>query len=261
MTATPDPTALAALAQAVAREAGALLMELRNEEVVSAIEKSRRELEAQEVRTRIAYARRDVAEYQAEMAKVDGLQKAMKENESYAGTLKVRAPIAGRVSSRTLNQALGAYIQRGEEILKIGEATGRDVRLALGQDAEPHFKAALHRRVSVRIEGRGGTFSARLERLDGNASRTLPHAALTALAGGPLAVQRVQDDDAPQSQGQLRHELTEPHFGATVRMLSASASDLADGELARVRFRSPEKVTLWGELRGAIARWMRKYGA
>jgi putative peptide zinc metalloprotease protein len=242
---------------------GALLMELRNEEVASAIEKSRRELEAQEVRTRIAYARRDVAEYQAEMAKVDGLQKAMKENESYAGTLKVRAPIAGRVSSRTLKQALGAYIQRGEEILKIGEATGRDVRLALGQDAEPHFKAALHRRVSVRIEGRGGTFSARLERLDGNASRTLPHAALTALAGGPLAVQRVQDD-APsqtQSQGQLRHELTEPHFGATVRMLSASASDLADGELARVRFQSPEKVTLWGELRGAIARWMRKYGA
>jgi hypothetical protein len=74
-------------------------------------------------------------------------------------------------------------------------------------------------------------------------------------------VQRVQDDDAPQSQGQLRHELTEPHFGATVRMLSASASDLADGELARVRFQSPEKVTLWGELRGAIARWMRKYGA
>jgi hypothetical protein len=28
-----------------------------------------------------------------------------------------------------------------------------------------------------------------------------------------------------------------------------------------VRFQSPEKVTLWGELRGAIARWMRKYGA
>ncbi len=242
-------------------EEGALLMELRNEEVASALMRSRRELEAQEVRTRIAYSRRDVAEYQAEMAKADGLRKVMKENESYAETLRIRAPIAGRVSSRTLENALGSYVQRGEEILKIGETAGREVLLALGQDVEPHFKAALHHRISVRIEGRGETFSGQLERLDGNASRTLPHAALTALAGGPLAVQRVQDNDAPQAQGQVRHELTEPHFGATVRMLSAAASDLADGELARVKFRSPEKVTLWHELRSAIAQWMRKYGA
>ena len=240
---------------------GALLIELRNEEVASALGKSRRELAAQEVRTRISYARRDIAEYQAEMAKADGLRKAIKENESYVETLKIRAPIAGRVSSRTLEQATGAYVRGGEEILKIGEAAGRDVRLALGQELEPHFKAALHHRVSVRVEGRGETYAAQLDRLDGNASRTLPHAALTALAGGPLAVQRVQDDDAPQSQGQPRQELTEPHFGATVRMLSANASGLADGELARVKFRSPEKVTLWGELRGAVTRWIRKYGA
>ena len=44
-------------------------------------------------------------------------------------------------------------------------------------------------------------------------------------------------------------------------MNSKAASALADGELARVKFRSPEKVTLGGEMRGAIARWMRKYGA
>ncbi len=240
---------------------GALLIELRNEEVASALAKSKRELDAQEVRARVAYARRNVAEYQTEMAKADGLQKAIKENESYVATLEIRAPITGQISSRTLEQAVGAYVQRGEEILKIGQAAGRDVRLALGQDAEPHFKAALHRRVSVRVDGRGETYAAQLERLDGNASRTLPHAALTALAGGPLAVQRVQDDEAPQSQGQARHELTEPHFGATVRMLSAGASDLADGELARVKFQSPEKVTLWRELRSAVTRWIRKYGA
>lgn len=43
-------------------------------------------------------------------------------------------------------------------------------------------------------------------------------------------------------------------------MISPAAAVLDDGELARVKFRSPEKVTLWGETRGAIARWMRKYG-
>jgi hypothetical protein len=156
----------------------------------------------------------------------------------------------------------GAFFQRGEEILRIGQTTGREVKLALGQDSEPHFKAALNRPVSVRVDGRGEVFAARLERLDGNASRSLPHAALTALAGGPLPVQRVQDDgDAPRAQGQDRYELTEPHFGATVRMTSAAASMLDDGELARVKFRSPEKVTLWREIHRSIAQWMRKYGA
>ena len=75
-----------------------------------------------------------------------------------------------------------------------------------------------------------------------------------------MPVQRVQDTDgAPQDQE--RHELTEPHFGATVRFASEDAAVLDDGELARVKFRSPEKVTLWREARAAAGRWMRKYGA
>ena len=241
-------------------ESGELLMELRNEEAASALMKARRELDAQELRARVAYTRGKVAEYQAEFARVEGLIKSVKENESYVATLQIRAPIAGRVTARQLDRMAGAYFQRGEEILRIGETQGREVKLAVGQDAEPHFKAAIHRRVTVRVDGRGEVFSARLERLDGNASRSLPHPALTALAGGPLPVQRVQDTDgAPQDRE--RHELTEPHFGATVRMASNDASVLDDGELARVKFRSPEKVTLWRETRAAFARWMRKYGA
>ena len=75
-------------------------------------------------------------------------------------------------------------------------------------------------------------------------------------------MQRVQDTDgAPSDQAQERSELTEPYFSATVRLVSQDASVLDDGELARVKFRSPEKVTLWRETRAAFARWMRKYGA
>ena len=241
--------------------AGELIMELRNEEAASALMKARRELDAQELRARVAYLRRDVAEYQAEFARADALRKALAENESYLATLKIRAPIAGRVSTRELERMPGAYFQRGDEILKLGQAAGREVKLAVAQDSLPHFKAALNRKVSVRIDGRGDVFAAQLERLDGNASRTSPHAALTALSGGPLPVQRVQDiDGASAKQEQERYELADPHFGATVRMTSADAASLDDGELARVKFRSPVKVTLWGETRGAVGRWMRKYG-
>jgi putative peptide zinc metalloprotease protein len=241
--------------------AGTLLMELRNEESASALMKARRELDAQELRARVAYAKGTVAEYQAELARADGLRKAVRENESYLATLKIRAPIAGRVSARKLEQMQGSFFQRGDEIVRIGKADTREVKLAIRQDAAPHFKAALKRAVSVRIEGRGDVLPARLERLDGNATRTLPHPALTALAGGPIAVQAVQDDGAPRGQEEARYELVEPHIGATVRVTSKAASVLDDGELARVKFRSPVRVTLWGEARTAIERWMRKYGA
>jgi hypothetical protein len=188
--------------------------------------------------------------------------KAVKENESFLATLKIRAPIAGLVHARNLSQMKGAFFQRGEEILKVGEAAGREVKLAVGQDLQPHFKAALNRRVAVRIDGRGDVFAARLERLDGNASRSLPHPALTALTSGPLAVQRVEAAEVvSQAREQEQYELVEPHFGATVRLISKEASALDDGELARVKFRSPEKVTLWNEARATVARWARKYGA
>ena len=242
-------------------ETGALLVELRNEEAASALMKARRELDAQELRARVAYARGTVSEYQAAYARAEGLHKTVRENESYLATLQIRAPIAGQVSARKLDQVEGSYFQRGDEILKIGEADVREVKLAIRQDAAPHFKAALEGAVSVRVDGRGDVLSARLEHLDGNASRTLPHPALTALAGGPIAVQAAGGDAAPRTQGEERYELAEPHIGATVRVTSKMASALDDGELARVRFRSPVRVTLWSEARAAIERWMRKYGA
>jgi putative peptide zinc metalloprotease protein len=239
---------------------GALLMELRNDDAIAALIKARRELDAQELRARMAYTRGSVAEYQAELARVDGLLKTVRENESYVATLKIRAPMAGRVYARKMEQMPGSWFQRGDEIVKIGQVAGREVKLAVGQDLQPHFKAALRRRVAVRIEGRGAVLPARLERLDGNASRALPHPALTALAGGPLPVQPA-GDAAGAAQEEERYELAEPHFGATVRMISADASILEDGELARVKFRSPEKVTLWREAHAAVARWIRSHGA
>ncbi len=232
--------------------AGALLVELRNDEAAADFAKARRDLDAQSQRARLAYTRGDVASYQAEQARVESVRKTMRELETFLGTLQICAPIAGRVSSRLLAQKVGAFIGRGEEVLRVGEANGREVKLAVGQDAEPHFRAAGGGAVRVRVAGRGNTFDAKLERLDDNATRTLPHAALTALADGPLPVRRAEGEHGG-------YELAEPHFIATVKLGAASA--LADGELARVKFRSPVSVTLFSELRSAFARWAKKYGA
>ena len=232
--------------------AGALLVELRNDEAAADLAKARRDLDAQSQRARLAYTRGDVASYQAEQARVESARKTMRELEAFLGTLQIRAPIAGRVSSRLLSQKSGAFIGRGEEVLSIGESAGREEKLAVGQDAEPHFRAAGKGAVRVRVAGRGNVLDAKLDRLDDNATRSLPHAALTALADGPLPVRRSEDE-------QGRYELAEPHIIATVKL--GEASDLADGELARVKFRSPVSVTFFAEMRAAVARWVKNYGA
>jgi putative peptide zinc metalloprotease protein len=235
--------------------AGALLVELRNDEVSSGLARAERSMQAQEQRARHAYTRDDVASYQTEVAKLEGLRTGFKENKAYLATLQIRAPIAGRISGRTLHQLAGSFMQSGTEILRIGEATGREIKVAVAQDAEPHFRTALGKTVAVWIEGRGEESSGLLKNFAGEASRSLTHPALAAPANGPLPVRRAEASGADAG----KFELVDPHFTATVR-LPDSAASLADGELARVRFRSMQSVTLFNEFRNAAARWARKYG-
>lgn len=236
-------------------EEGALLVELRNEEAAAELRRARIGLEAQRMRARLAYTRGEVAEHQAEQARVEALEKAVQQREKYVGTLQVRAPRAGRVTGRALERSQGVYFPAGSEILRLGEAQGREVKLAVGQDAEAHFRAASGQPVQVRVEGRGTVLAATLERLDDQASMQAPHPALMALSGGPLPVRRTEG----QQEGQAPYELAEAHFEATVRV-NGDAAGLADGELARVKFESPRRVNLLGEMRGVFARWVRGFG-
>jgi multidrug efflux pump subunit AcrA (membrane-fusion protein) len=235
--------------------AGTLLVRLRNDEAAAETAEARIELAAQQARARRAYVRGDVAEHQTEQARADGLAKVVRQKESYLATLEIRAPIAGRVTSRRLERSEGEFFDRGAELLRIGDAQHPEIKLAVGQDAEPHFRSAVHQPVRVRVDGRGAIFDALLDRLDDQASTRLPNEALTALAGGPLPVRRA--DNSEDEHG--RYELAEPRFEATVRM-AADAGNLADGELARVKFRSPRSVTVLGEMNAAFRRWVRKFG-
>ena len=150
---------------------------------------------------------------------------------------------------------LGSFMQSGAEILRIGEAKGRELKVTVAQDTEPHFRSALGQSVDVRIDGRAEELSGELKNFAGEASRALPHPALTATADGPLPVRHAESG----SQDSAKFELADPHFTATVK-LPESASDFADGELALVRFHSGQSVTVFNELRSKITRWVQRYG-
>jgi putative peptide zinc metalloprotease protein len=237
---------------------GQLLLELENAEAAAELAGRRLALEQQELRARLAYTRDDVAAFQSEQTKSEAMRKEIAEREQYLRTLQIRAPFAGRVTNRRLGQLHGVYFRPGEEVLHFGHAGQREVKVAVSERDEPHFRGALDQPVSVRIAGRG-TLSGQLTRVEARATREPVHPALTALAGGPLAVRRAEDGPPGESRQAPAFELADPYFTAIVRL--AEGASLAPGEMARVRFRSSRSATLWDEMQAGFARWLRRYTA
>lgn len=240
--------------------AGQILVELRNDEATAALARSRVELAAQELRTRLAFIREDVSSAQAEQARADALRQTVAQHESYVATLQIRAPFAGRVTARTLDRLHGAYFRAGDEIAHLGRADGCDVRIALDQEAEPHFRAALDQPLRVRIEGLGADFPARLTRVESRATRELIDPALTALGGGPLALRPIEAEETPASpaaEKSAAYELAEPHFVALARL--AAAEPLCAGQMARVKLHSTRPASLWELAQLRFARWLKQF--
>ena len=233
---------------------GQLLLALRNEEAAAALARSRIELAQQELRARMAFVKGDVSGFQAEQAKTAALRTTVAERASYVTTLQIRAPMDGRVTNRKLAQMAGTFLQAGDEALRIGRGTGSEVKIAVSQKDEPHWRGVAGRPLRARIEGRGEVADAEFVRLEPRATRELIDPALTALAGGPLALRRKDD---PTDRRGAEYELAEPHYVATARL--RSADPLCPGEMARVKFRSPRRVTLWSQCQGALARWLKRY--
>lgn len=234
---------------------GQLLVDLRNEEAAARLARARLALGEQELRARLAYTREDVSTFQAEQAKAEGQRQTVEQLEKYTATLQLRAPFAGRVTNRNLAQSQGVFFAPGAEVMRLGRADGADVKIAVSERDAPHFRDAIGGDVQIRVEGRAGpSFPATLARMEGRATREVSQPALTAIAGGPLALRRSEDADATDNL-----ELAEPHFTATARL--AGATMLLPGETARVRLRSARAVTLWAEMEGVIGRWLGQAGA
>lgn len=235
---------------------GQLLVELQNDEAAFDLVRSRLTLAQQELRTRLAYTRGDVASFQAEQSKTEALRKSTAEKERYLGSLQIKAPITGRVTSQRMGKRDGVFFKQGDEILQIGRADSSEVKLAINERNEPHFREAINQPLKIRIFGRGVTLSGQLERIEARASRENIHPALMASAGGPLALR--QTSSASQSSSEKpAYELAEPHFTAIAGVTDGNS--LAPGEMARVKFRSAQTVNLWSEAQSAAARWLRQY--
>jgi putative peptide zinc metalloprotease protein len=239
-------------------EAGRVIVELENDDATAELERNRLDLAEQELRARMAYTRGDLAAFQAEKARSEALRSAVENRKSYLATLKIRAPFAGRIAGRKLDDSLGTFLHTGDEVAQLGRSDSCDVKIALSQEAEPHFRAAVGRTVRVLVEGSVQARDAILTSVESRATRELIHPALTALAGGPLSLRRADEPPSNSTRESAPgFELAEPHFVALAHLARREAVE--SGQVARVKLRSQRGVTLWESAQAAFARWLKRY--
>ncbi|MDA0660589.1 MAG: efflux RND transporter periplasmic adaptor subunit [Planctomycetota bacterium] len=205
---------------------GELLITLHNEQVTNDYNELLHELEQIRIRQRMAVDKRDAAQEQIEARNhLATEQRLVASRRQYEG-LSIRAPIAGRVMGRNIQQRVETYVEQGAELLCVGNDNHKELVLSVADANIDDVLPIIGSTVKVRIGSRGAMHGT-LTRVEPRASTQLEHLALAATAGGPLTV---READTPDPGDASSVELTEPRYRAVVTFPTQCSRDLLCGE-------------------------------
>lgn len=249
--------------------AGDPVARLSNPDEEAARDQLALELAAARLRARSHYQAGELSASQAELEVVRGLEQKLAESDRYLAGAVATAPVAGRVVARNLESLPGRWVEAGDELLAIAGGEGKELLLSIRQEDIEPVAGLLGREILVRLRGRPGEWAATLERVESRASTAVPHPALAASAGGPLAL-RARVDPLGERENELARrnavpsgspgdftgleapaafeELARPRFVARARPLDpAAAAGWLAGEWGYVRFDGAgrERLGLW----------------
>ncbi|MDA0283748.1 MAG: efflux RND transporter periplasmic adaptor subunit, partial [Planctomycetota bacterium] len=212
---------------------GQLLIELENEELTNEVADVEAAIEQSNIRRQQFIGKREPAAVQVETETYAELQKRLDEKREQIESLTVRAPVAGRVMSRSLVWAEGTYAQPGTELVAIGDDARKELRVSISQDDARWLKASadrsgLNATIAVRLRT-VGVVQGSVRRILPGASRTPLHESLTAPAGGPLAVKANTD-----SESGTELVLTEPRVTAIIDLPADVAASIPAGAFGHV---------------------------
>jgi len=220
--------------------------EVQAGQVVMVLENDALDQELQDLQLQIAQivSRRDelldqgdLAAEQSQHRFQEALEKRFHERTRDCQQLAVKAPRAGRVWGPSLNDRLGTFVEAGTELMRVLDHE-KQVRISVHQDDGEYFRAILGRDTWVSPRS-GVAFPARLVEVQPHASVQVFDSQLTALEGGPLAVQpRPSHAPVNGQQAGPEHELLAPRLVA-IAQVPAGIEAAPYGMVAQVSFYAP----------------------
>ncbi len=223
---------------------GDLLIRLSNPELESQRRQLVIEIERSELRSRTFQQSGEFAARNVEEENRAGLQSRLRELDQMCERLLIRAPLAGVIAASDLTSLVGSYVAPGRELLVIGDAEEKEVRVLISSEQFEAASLSLDRVVRVRLSEDGFTAAGTLHKLDPRATVQAPHPALCAGAGGPIATK--VSSSQPAQQGRDSQELLEPHVIGYVSLDRVTSRSLGPGQLATVSVaESPRPLGHW----------------
>ena len=209
------------------------------------------------VKSRMLLQAQELAKLQVEAADRAAIEKKLAELKTRVAALVVRAAVAGRVYARNLDALRGRYLQAGDEIAVLGSEDAKELLVAVPQDDVDLFAKHLSVANVCARTASGHSLTARLTSIDPRGSNELPHAALSAAVGGPLAVKPAARTEETSKKQDLRYELTSPVFQGKAALSADESRRLHAGQLTTLSFHTEEETVAMRIYRG-LERWINR---
>jgi len=206
---------------------GQLLVSLRNDDVINQFHDLEQQLAQEELRLQTAAGEHNSGALNVAQGNLLSLSRQLDECRKRLDGLQIRSARAGKVIARDLPSLIGTFTKAGIELMTIGREQEKEIRLSIGQRELSTSAALVGQHVKIRI-GTHPAVSGKLLRVNPGASRAIPHPAMAAVNGGPLAV--AEQDEKENEAGSDRLRLTEHRFTAIVQLPSDRAEEFRGGE-------------------------------
>lgn len=206
-------------------EPGMLLMELSDPELLLEREKKADEFQLAKLLTFQFQRQRQLSKAAAESENAASLQRQLAELDAQISGLSVVAQREGLVISPDLDSMLGRFVSKGDELLRVSDPQEKELLISVSESDMQAYQRAAELGKPAPIRLRGGTRLAAVPAaLRPRARRTLPHPALAASAGGPLAV-----EPSPNRKEEMR--LVEPQMESRAPLDPATSSTVMAGQI------------------------------
>jgi putative peptide zinc metalloprotease protein len=234
---------------------GQPIVVLRNDELKAELVDLELACDESLAKSRMLLQAQELAKLQVEAADRAATEKKIAELKTRVASLTVRAAVAGQVYARNLDALQGRYLHAGDEIAVLGSEEAKELLVAVPQDDVELFENHL---VISKIHARtasGDYVAARLTSIDPRGSSELPHAALGATVGGPLAVKPAERTEETVEKPEHKCELISPVFQGKAALTADESRRLCAGQLATVSFRTGEE-TIAVRIFRHVERWI-----
>jgi putative peptide zinc metalloprotease protein len=213
-------------------EAGEPLVVLVNDELEMELADMGLQIEESRLRARQFERNQELGALQAKQSRIRSLEDRHAELLEQVDQLTLVAPMFGRVVAPSLDDALGTFLREGDEVLSIGDAMSKELKVSIAQQDVQRFQTRIGANVHVWLPG-SESLACRLQRISPRASAQPPDPALCANQGGPLPI---EVDDRSDNQTEQQFRFLRPRFTGYVTLTPDQSRRLYAGQLAIISF-------------------------